>query len=72
MRLVRIALWLRKSLGSTGERLESQVRLIHSATLLLLLLVHAAWLLIARVIGRGLWLIVWEKCRVGPVAWCRV
>ena len=60
MRLVRIALWLRKSLGSTGERLESQVRLIHSATLLLLLLVHAAWLLIARVIGRGLWLVVRE------------
>ena len=70
--LVRISLRLRESLGAAGERLEPKVWLIHSTILLLLLLVHAAWLLIARVIRRRLCLVVREKCWVGPVAWCRV
>ena len=69
--MVGIALRLGESLGAAWECLEPKVWLIHSTSLMLLLLVHAAWLLIARVIRRRLCLVVREKCWVGPIAWCR-
>ena len=50
---------------STWEGLKAHVGRIHSTSLLLLLLLeHATWLLISRVVRRRLWLVVGEERRV--------